>query len=230
MNLGIFYSMLTQMLGQVTKENVMNDDMKAIADMVRKMAMVVDGLEQKTNRFEQRQQQAIEALQQTLAALRNDVNQLLHNAQHQVAQSVQQSVHTGLEQGTARYNQAVDATNAKLARGSQTFEETLHAFAQFAWRKMLTGYGAILGAILLAVLGGGLTLWVQWHWYDDAHERTAAAQIDADTAEAYRQVDMTSCGGRPCVKLDTKAQRWGSKGEYMLLDSSNKPKPSGVRR
>ncbi len=196
----------------------MNDDVRAFADMVRKMATVVDGLEQKTNRFEQRQQQAIEVLQQTLAALRHDVNQLLQNSQQQVAQSVRQSVDTSLEQGTARYNQAVDATNAKLVRGSQTFDETLHAFAQFAWRKMLTGYGAILGAILLLILGGGLTLWVQWHWYDDAHERTAAAQVSADTMEAYSRVDLTSCGGQPCVKLDTKAPRWGSKGEYMLLN------------
>lgn len=44
------------------------------------------------------------------------------------------------------------------------------------------------------------------------------------TYAAYAQVNMTSCGGRPCVRLDSKSPRWGDKGQYVLVDTRATPK------
>lgn len=59
---------------------------------------------------------------------------------------------------------------------------------------------------------------MEWQAYGDARARTAAANVSAETAAAFAKVDMTSCGGIPCVKLDPKVPRRGDKGEYVLME------------
>ena len=80
------------------------------------------------------------------------------------------------------------------------------------------GYFSILGAMLVLIAGGGIVLWMEWQAYGDARARTASANVSAETAAAFAQVNMTTCGGHPCVRLDPKAPRWGDKGQYVLVD------------
>ncbi|PPU72145.1 hypothetical protein XcuCFBP2542_17640, partial [Xanthomonas cucurbitae] len=58
-----------------------------------------------------------------------------------------------------------------------------------------------------------------------ARARAAAADVRADVQEAARHVEITSCGGRPCIKLDKRTPTWKSQGsEYILVDApSNHP-------
>lgn len=85
-------------------------------------------------------------------------------------------------------------------------------------------FAAIAGALVLLVAGGCFLIWMEWQFYNEAKARTIAAQVDAQTVEAYAQVGMTSCGGHPCIKLDAKSPRWGEKGEYILVDVSHSPR------
>jgi hypothetical protein len=66
---------------------------------------------------------------------------------------------------------------------------------------------------------------VQYRQYQQASDRTAAAQVRAELAEAYAQVGITSCAGTPCVQLDKDAPRWGGKGGYVLIQRYPNEKP-----
>jgi len=101
----------------------------------------------------------------------------------------------------------------------------MNSILAHAHRKLMMGYAAFAGAMVLFACGGGLLLWQQRQAYDDARTQAADARVSAELVQAYAKAGVTSCGGQPCVKLDSKARRWGSKGEYVLLDVA--PSKSG---
>jgi hypothetical protein len=156
--------------------------------------------------------------------LRNDVNQLIGGSGHQVAQQVKQAVDSALIQSTIEYEQRITSSTAKMDSAGRNVENVLHATSSFVHRQIWMAYGAIAGALVLLLAGGGLMLWLESQSYNDARARTAAAQVDAETMAAFSQVGVTSCGGHPCLKLDTKSQRWGNKGEYVLINTASKQK------
>lgn len=207
----------------------MSNELTIMMETAKKLAILVDTLERRSEASLQEQQKATQALQQTVADLRSDVQQLMHAAGGQVAQSAKQGVEAALNSGTTKYNQETASMAATLGGSVRTFVETLNAAMMKMLRQVWTSFAAVAGAIILLIGGGSLLLWFQAHAYDDARTRTASAQVDAETAEAYAQAGMTSCGGRPCVKLDTKSPRWGAKGEYVLLDLTAKPKTSPAK-
>ncbi|HLM52633.1 MAG TPA: hypothetical protein VK325_03350 [Pseudoxanthomonas sp.] len=51
-----------------------------------------------------------------------------------------------------------------------------------------------------------------------AQARADAIEVKAEVLEASRQVEITSCGGRPCIRIDRNTPTWRSKGsEYILV-------------
>jgi hypothetical protein len=54
-----------------------------------------------------------------------------------------------------------------------------------------------------------------------ANIRADAAEIDADVREALQHVEITSCGGQPCIRVDKRTRTWKSgKNEYVLVRGS----------
>ncbi|WP_208800351.1 hypothetical protein [Xanthomonas cucurbitae] len=49
----------------------------------------------------------------------------------------------------------------------------------------------------------------------------AAADVRADVQEAARHVEITSCGGRPCIKLDKRTPTWQSQGSEYIAKAAN---------
>ena len=201
----------------------MSGDMAALSETIQKLALLTDVLERRAAAAIESQQRSEQALKQTTADLRGDVDQLMQRAAQQVMQSVRQSVESTLGQQTATYDQAVTATASRLSNAGRMFEQTALAMSAATYRKSLTSFAVLIGAMLLVVGGGSLLLWFQWQSYGDARARTQAAQLNAQTIEAFAQVHMTSCGGRACIKLDKKSPRWGKNGDYVLIDLASKP-------
>lgn len=201
----------------------MSRDTTDLTETIQKLALLADALERHAAAAIHSQQQAEAALKQTVVDLRSDVDRLMQGSAQHVAQSVRQSVETTLGQQTATYEQAVTATASRLSHAGRTFEQTAVAMSAATYRKSLTSFAVLVGAMLLLVGGGGLLLWFQHQTYNDARALTQAAQLDAQTMEAYAKVRMTSCGGHACVKLDRESPRWGKKGDYVLVDLAPKP-------
>ena len=113
-----------------------------------------------------------------------------------------------------------EKTGIEVRVDSEGWEDVRPKAAVAANIKRLTWklHAIAIVSTLILVAGGVMLIWQQTQLYQQARERAIAAAVDAEIAEAYRQANVTSCGGRPCVKLDAKARRWGQKGDYVLLD------------
>ncbi|PPV08056.1 putative membrane protein [Xanthomonas bromi] len=122
------------------------------------------------------------------------------------------------EQEEAKFRQAMVAL---FQAQQQRMESALLPRIAWAWKIIAT-----LAMCLVLLLAGFFLLLNQAN--DQLHAaraRAAAADVRADVQEAAKHVDITSCGGRPCIKLDTSTPTWKSQGsDYILVDApSNHP-------
>jgi len=52
-----------------------------------------------------------------------------------------------------------------------------------------------------------------------AQARADAAEVSAEVRQASQHVEITSCGGRPCIRIDKNTPTWKSGGrDYILVD------------
>ena len=130
----------------------------------------------------------------------------------QHTRDAQATLQAAREQEEARFRQAMVAL---FQEQQQRTQAALVPAIGRAW----TWTGALaLGALL--VLGGyGFLLMLTHQRVQAAQARAEAIELQADVLAATRQVQITSCGGRPCIKLDADTPRWSSKrGQYVLVD------------
>jgi hypothetical protein len=127
-------------------------------------------------------------------------------------QEAQAEMRATREQEEARFKQAMVA---QFQDQQQRIEAALRPKVAWAWKII-----AVLTVLAIVLLAGYLLLLKQ----ADARLRAAQARADAievqaDVQEASRHVGITSCGGRPCIRIDRDTPTWKSKGgEYVLVD------------
>ncbi|WP_234415078.1 hypothetical protein [Xanthomonas fragariae] len=131
----------------------------------------------------------------------------------QQAGTVQAAMQTAREQEEAKFRQAMVAL---FREQQQRMEDALQPRIAWAWKIIVTL--VVFSALLL----GGFLLLLK-HANDRlqaAYVRADAAEVRAEVQQASRHVEITSCGGRPCIKLDKQTPTWKSKaGEYILVDA-----------
>lgn len=131
---------------------------------------------------------------------------------HEQSEETQAAIRTTREREEARCKQAIVAMHEDQQR---LIETTLRPKIVRAWQIVagLAGLGVLLFTGYLLLLSRA-----------DARLRAAearadAAEIRAEVKEAMRRLDMTSCGGRPCIRVDKHTPKWKSgNGEYILAD------------
>ncbi len=109
-------------------------------------------------------------------------------------------------------------TMARLFQEQQRSTElALRPAVVRAWRGLIA---ASVGLALLA-LGFLLLLEHEYGRLKDAQARADAAEVSAEVQRAARHIEISACGGRPCIRLDRGAPTWKSGGrEYVLVDGS----------
>lgn len=85
-----------------------------------------------------------------------------------------------------------------------------------AQRMRLLAWAAMLSLALAATALVGGSAYVAWHNLQRA-ERT---HVQAEVLEALQHVAITSCDGRPCLKLEDGMPRWSKNDEYVLVQRS----------
>ena len=133
--------------------------------------------------------------------------------------SVQQ--HTGDAQATlqaAREQEEALFRQAMVALFQEQQQRTQAALVPAIGRAWAWTGALVLAAVL--VLGGyGFLLMLTHQRLQASQARADAIELQADVLAATRQVHITSCGGRPCIRLDADTPRWSSKqGEFVLVD------------
>ncbi|GAA0913320.1 hypothetical protein GCM10009552_29140 [Rothia nasimurium] len=201
----------------------MDANLSPLIETAKQLALLAETLERRSAAASSHSEQTTQALSRTLAGIKADVDRIVHGASTHVTQSARQGVDAALHEGAGKFDQAAAQAGSKMQGVTQRLDEAVVRAAASLERQAKLAYLAVMGAMVLLVAGGGAVLWMEWQAYGDARARTAAANVDAETATAYAEVHMTSCGGHPCIKLDAKSPRWGDKGQYVLVDT----KPAG---
>lgn len=164
-------------------------------DAIRRLMLAVERLERAAEQQAEQVRQSAEGLQQ------------LHGAQAGLA--------SARDAEEARWRQAMTRLFEEQQR--QT-ELALRPAVARAWRSMVL---ASAGLALL-VLGFLLLLNHEYRRLKDAQARADAAEVSAQVQRAARHVEISACGGRPCIRLDRDAPTWKSRGgEYVLVDGGD---------
>lgn len=190
----------------------------ALVETTKRFALLAETLERNASEAMEQQRRSAANLQQTASDAQTQLQATVRDAGNQLERILGQVVERGLAPGVQQF----DAATRGLVRDMQQTGEA----ARGGQAQLAAGLQALLrkanalgwASVVLLILGGGGLLYYQSQLYRDARERTREAEIEARVAEAMKQAQVTSCGGRPCLKLDQKSPRWGKNGEYVLLD------------
>lgn len=79
--------------------------------------------------------------------------------------------------------------------------------------------GAVATASIVLLTASGYFAWSNVR-------RAQETRVQAEVLEALRHVAITSCDGRPCVKLADGLARWAKNDEYVLVDGTAASAPS----
>ncbi|HZF98344.1 MAG TPA: hypothetical protein VEY92_08905 [Pseudoxanthomonas sp.] len=145
-----------------------------------------------------------------LAAGRLDT--LISGLQEQ-ARTAQAAMQATREQEEARFKQAMVA---QFQDQQQRLEAALRSRVAWAWKMIV----AVAGFAVLLLAGYWLLLKQADARLRAAQARADAIEVKADVLDASRHVEITTCGGRPCIRIDRDTPTWkGKGGEYVLVDA-----------
>lgn len=122
---------------------------------------------------------------------------------------------------------AREAEEAKLKQAmvrlfqdqQQRTEGALRPVIGRVWRDLIV----VAAGFALVYLAFVLLLNHEYRRLKEAEARADAAEVSAEVRRASQHVEITSCGGRPCIRLDKDTPTWKSKGnEYVLVDSDRR--------
>lgn len=139
------------------------------------------------------------------------------------AQESQEALRTAREQEEVRLKQAMAML---FQEEQQRTEAALRPITTRAWQTLavLAAAGVLLFVAFAILIGH------ENQRLKNAQARAEAAEVRAEVQEALKHVEITSCGGHPCVKVDKGTPAWkGNSGEYILIDTPS-GKTNGQRR
>ncbi|RMH89098.1 hypothetical protein EBB59_10915 [Lysobacter pythonis] len=156
-------------------------------------------------------ERTLESTLDQVSAIFGRLEKLIIDHQQQ-SQASQEALRLAREREEAQFKQAMVAL---FREHQQRMEAALRPAIVRGWQIVV----AVAGVLALLLAGGMLLLKQTNDRLDAARARADAIEIKAEVLEASRHVEITSCGGRPCIRLDKDAPTWKSKGnEYILVD------------
>lgn len=163
---------------------------------------------------------AQEASAQQLQRAATEVGQGVASGRAELAQSARAAVREALSQEIPAAVEAIGDTGDRLAALAEQLSREQGAMA--VRLRMLT-WKALAALSVGAVAIIGCTA-----YFAQANvQRAQQAKVDAQVLEALQQVSITSCDGRPCIKLEDGLQRWRKNDEYVLIEAGANSAASG---
>ncbi|HEX7817560.1 relaxation protein [Dyella sp.] len=127
-----------------------------------------------------------------------------------VPQSVSAQVDAGLGASMRNYEGRIAQAATQLQERSAALTRQLSQMEAFGRRLIWKVSAAVIAALLVAVIGGAVTL----SYY---REQVHANQLSAELLRAYNQADVTICGAQLCANVEKNGQKYGDKGQYLPI-------------
>lgn len=177
-------------------------------DFISNAALLAAHLTRQCERAGAEQRDAAQALGAAATEIDGRIAHARDALLHASAAAVRDTLAAQLEATTTR-------ADAAAGRLEQLVDGLGHVHAGMGARLRLLGGGALLSLALAALAVIGVT----GHLARLNIDRAERATVRAEVLEALQRVAITSCDGRPCIKLEDGLQRWPSNDEYVLVDT-----------
>lgn len=187
-------------------------DRTQMEDFIANAALLAAHLTQQCERAGDVQREAASALHDAA----NDVAGRLMAGRDALLQATGSAVRDTLAAQLDATTSRADTTAGRLERLVDSLGQQHAGLA--ARTRWLAG-GALLALALTAIAVTGATAYLARLNL----ERAERASVRAEVLEALQRVAITSCDGRPCLKLEDGLERWPSNDDYVFVDSSAGP-------
>jgi len=192
----------------------MSDEIKQIAALIghqqvqeKRVAALIDEFQKES------------ALLSRQTALLSQVIRELDSASGNMTETVKKSVNTALNQverelkqvGIEQQKPAVNALNQVVKSANESVYAIRREMSRYTWKSAI-----YIALTMLAVMGG--CLWGMYYFIDSGYARIAEMQrMEAIWQKKAPLADISTCDGRPCVKVDTNRSFGDKKETYLII-------------
>lgn len=143
----------------------------------------------------------------------------LDSASGNMTETVRQSVSVALSQvekelkqtGLAQQKPATEALNQAADTAKEMIYEMRREMSRYTWKSAI-----YIVLTMLTVMGG--CLWGMCYFIDSGYARIAAMQeMEAKWQKKAPLADISTCDGKPCVKVDTGKIYGDEKNTYLIV-------------
>ena len=192
-----------------------------MSDEIKKIAALI-GHQQAQ---EKRVAALIEEFQAESAKLSRQTAQLaqviheLDSASGKMTDTVRRSVNAALTQvekelkqtGLAQQKPAVNALNQVVTAANESVSAMRREMSRYTWKSAI-----YIALTIFAVMGG--CLWGMYYFIDSGYDRIAKMQrMEAVWQKKAPLADISTCDGKPCVKVDTRQSYGDKKDTYLII-------------
>ncbi|MCF7221675.1 hypothetical protein [Marilutibacter chinensis] len=196
-------------------------------DFLEKASLLAADLERRCIGAAEQQQSSARDLLQTLQRVETNLDQVVSAGKTELVQHAQSAVRQALAQEVGAATKAIGESASQLRQMSEQLKREQSAVGMrmrvMGWKTMI----AVGAAAFLALAGTGFALWHNV-------KRIQRTQVQAEVLDALQHVTVTSCDGRPCMKLVDGQPRWSKNPDYVLVDTAppgaGQPARSGTAR
>jgi len=192
----------------------MNDEIKQIAALIghqqaqeKHVAALIDEFQKESAQLSRQTaqlSQVIRELDSASGSMTETVKKSVNTALNQVERELKQA---GIEQ----QKPAVNALNQVVKAAQESVFEMRREMSRYTWKSAI-----YIVMTMLAVMGG--CLWGMYYFIDSGYARIAEMQrMEAIWQKKAPLADISTCDGRPCVKVDTNRSFGDKKETYLII-------------
>lgn len=192
----------------------MSDEIKKIAALIghqqaqeKRVVALIDEFQAESAQLSRQTEQlarVIRELDSASGKMTETVRQSVNAALTQVEKELKQ---TGLEQ----QKPAVNALNQVVKAANESVCAMRQEMSRYTWKSAI-----YIALTIVAVMGG--SLWGMVYFIDSGYNRIAEMQkMEAVWQKKAPLADISTCDGKPCVKVDTSQSYGDKKDTYLII-------------
>ncbi|MEO8811237.1 MAG: hypothetical protein ABI386_13420 [Rhodanobacter sp.] len=185
-------------------------DVEAAKQTLVKLMAIADRLDARNLKTAQQLEAAVTALDHGASRLGQGADAFAQRALQLIGTGAQQSIVQGTEQAAAQVRHQLKHTVDSAQAAAQAMEREARLLTG-ARRSLL--WNGLIALLVGALLAAGGAAWIA----QKSMQEVAQAHFAKDILEATHTGAITRCGERLCVRVGKTPQRYGAKGEYVLL-------------